>query len=303
MPKRDGGNRQLRAHELDAQDDQSQEAGLFKQAKPDTLKKRRIVKSRRSSTKKPKATGTPLRSNPFAGVNFASGTPIVESTKSHQLESFAPMGGGGVDDAEAQFLRKSRRLNQSFHKWVNKQMNIHEYSDWTIGVQDYITHMQKLKDKRRNGQSFPQSTPAAIADLASSKPPAPAAAKKAADSGDAGKPGEGTEDEEIKFTSRAKVFEFEKDNGYKVKGVGELRVLVHRTTQKSRLVMYDACKRLMLNLNLYKGITFKREGKNNVAFIAQSADADGKEEIKRRLIRVKTSALADSMKEALAKYC
>ena len=52
------------------------------------------------------------------------------------------------EDEDSAFVKKRKGLNKSFYKWVCKQFAENKFSDWTIGVQDYITHMKKLKQKR-----------------------------------------------------------------------------------------------------------------------------------------------------------
>ena len=51
------------------------------------------------------------------------------------------------EDEDSAFVKKRKGLNKSFYKWVCKQFAENKFSDWTIGVQDYITH-EKLKQKR-----------------------------------------------------------------------------------------------------------------------------------------------------------
>ena len=130
-----------------------------------------------------------------------------------------------------------------------KQFAENKFSDWTIGVQDYITHMKKLKQKRdKNTTTTTNST-------SSSATP-----KVAKDTSDGGNDDDG--DEKKVYEQRAKVFKLDTESKqYKQQGLGDLRIMVDKTTNKSRIVLYDACGRLMVNLNLYKGITFNREGK------------------------------------------
>ena len=317
-------------------DDQTEEAGTFKMADPETIKKRRIVKSvrrkRKTLTATPQSSADfPATSNPFAGFSglakeeedkpksnpFAGFSALTDndnntavddepfsvfSTMASQEKEQTPFPSASEpaplklsfekkveeEDEDSAFVKKRKGLNKSFYKWVCKQFAENKFSDWTIGVQDYITHMKKLKQKRDKNTTTTNGT---------SSNAAPKIAKDTTTSDGGNDDDDG--DEKKVYEQRAKVFKLDTESKqYKQQGLGDLRIMVDKTTNKSRIVLYDACGRLMVNLNLYKGITFNREGKKAVAFVASTAD----EGPAKYMVRVKNTELADALKEAFEKY-
>ena len=308
-------------------------------ADPETIKKRRIIKSvRRKRTKVTMTPSTsadfPQTSNPFAGFSGLAKDEEEEKPKSNPFAGFSalteqdntiddntsnpfsvfstmassqenektpfPSSGDPVpvlsfekkeeqhqeeEEEDSTFVKKRKGLNKSFYKWICKQFAENKFSDWTIGVQDYITHMKKLKQKRDKNTTTTNGT--------SSN----AAPKIAKDTSDGGNDDDG--DEKKVYEQRAKVFKLDTESKqYKQQGLGDLRIMMDKNTKKSRIVLYDACGRLMVNLNLYKGITFNREGKKAVAFVASTAD----EGPAKYMVRVKNTELADTLKESFEKY-
>lgn len=77
----------------------------------------------------------------------------------------------------------------------------------------------------------------------------------------------GEEDEQVLYTKRAKISEFipsNKENPYKVIGVGELKVLKNSTTNKSRiLVRSDGANRVLLNILINKDFKYESIGKGD----------------------------------------
>lgn len=310
MPKRSGGNRQLRPEEVALEDEQSGEPmGTFRVADAATLKKRRILKSRGVRRKKKKTTSSEgTRPNLFAGFSGLTQSTTDEDTKRQQTGVYGISGGGGdgrntksttgnaekadAENNDVSFVRRRRKLNQSFHKWVQRQMIENEFSDWTIGVQDYITHMQKLKKRRKKERIAPKDNggyvvPAELSKTTTKKEDKSDAADTDADDGN----------EIRKFVTRAKVMKMDSESEkWQSQGLGELRLLVDKTTNKSRIVVYDDCKQLKVNMNLYSGISFKRQGKKRIFFVAKTSD-DG--EFSQYFLSVKSPTVADGLKEAL----
>jgi len=326
MPKRGGENRQLRPSELEALEGaDSPAAGIFEMADADTIKTRRIVRSKRKSSSKRSRTkaaalgnesaGMPGK-NIFAGFQGLTGSndwaPAAPSMPS--LSSFADNGVAKSQDSldartpetvdHSAFIEKRRRLNASFHKWICRQMKSNEYSDWTIGVQDYISHMKRLKAKRDSPASSKSS--GMVASSASSSRTsetctnaAPAAKSDAnTDKSDVGGDDSPNADGETKkYEVRAKYFEFDKEaKQFKTKGLGDLRIMQDVATKKSRILLFDDCKRLKVNLNLYSGITYKITGKkkNNISFVIVTPDGPTSS-----MLRVKTGQMAVELMTAL----
>jgi len=212
--------------------------------------------------------------SPIPKLSFE--TPKLAAPETHIEEEEEDV----VEDST--FVKKRKGLNKSFYKWICKQYSENQFSDWTIGVQDYITHMKKLKQSRgkkttTNNSNSNDNTQQNNND------------NKDDDEGE----------EKRAYETRAKVFKLDTESKqYKQLGLGDLRIMVDKTTKKSRIVLYDACGRLMVNLNLYKGITFNREGKKAVAFVASTAD----EGPAKFMVRVKNTELADALKEAFEKH-
>ena len=312
-------------------------------ADPETIKKRRIIKSvRRKRTKVTMTPSTsadfPQTSNPFAGFSGLAKDEEEEKPKSNPFAGFSalteqdntiddntsnpfsvfstmassqenektpfPSSGDPVpvlsfekkeeqhqeeEEEDSTFVKKRKGLNKSFYKWICKQFAENKFSDWTIGVQDYITHMKKLKQKRE------KSTTTTTASQSNGT----SASNSAAKTNDASDEGNDDGDEKKVYETRAKVFKLDTESKqYKQQGLGDLRIMMDKNTKKSRIVLYDACGRLMVNLNLYKGITFNREGKKAVAFVASTAD----EGPAKYMVRVKNTELADTLKESFEKY-
>lgn len=197
------------------------------------------------------------------------------------------------------FIQRRRRLNKSFHKWVCKQMERNEYSDWTIGVQDYINHMRKLKSqKSKVSSSYSAKPKAASPSLASSSSTTTSTGPvvEVGESSDV-KTDDSSSSETKVHGVRAKYFEFSmEEKQFKVKGLGELRIMKEKEGGKSRVLMYDDCLRLKLNLALYAGIKYELTGKkkNNVSFIANKPAGPTK-----FMFRVKTGTAAMQLKSSL----
>lgn len=110
--------------------------------------------------------------------------------------------------------------------------------------------------------------------------------------------GPGEEDEESVYEKRAKVFEFI-GGQYKPKGLGILRILVHKNTKKARvLVRAEGSGRPLMNTLLRSQITYKNEGKGNVKVL--DFGADGKPLT--MLVRVKTADDSQELAALLEKY-
>lgn len=109
-------------------------------------------------------------------------------------------------------------------------------------------------------------------------------------------PGPGEEDEDCVYDKKTKVFEM-KDGEYKTLGVGFMRVLVHKETKKSRvLVRAEGSGRILLNIALRKEFTYSVVGKGQVKVIDI---VPGSEKPSVYLLRVKTEEDGNELKDKL----
>ncbi|CAI5759922.1 unnamed protein product [Candida verbasci] len=81
----------------------------------------------------------------------------------------------------------------------------------------------------------------------------------------------GEENEDLQFTVRAKLMEYNKENKedpYKNKGVGELKILTNKSTGKSRILLRaDGSFRVLLNTSISKSISYTKLGNANLITI------------------------------------
>ena len=107
----------------------------------------------------------------------------------------------------------------------------------------------------------------------------------------------GEENEEAKFTIRAKLMEFDASNTtnpYVNKGLGELKVLRNEETSKSRVVIRaDGSLRVLLNTLLSKDVSYSSMGNGSLVRIPVFS---GENKIETYVVKVKT---ADDGKELL----
>lgn len=107
----------------------------------------------------------------------------------------------------------------------------------------------------------------------------------------------GEENEETKFTIRAKLMEFDASNStnpYVNKGLGELKVLRNKETSKSRIIIRaDGSLRVLLNTLLSKDISYSSMGNGSLVRIPVFS---GENKIETYVVKVKT---ADDGKELL----
>lgn len=86
----------------------------------------------------------------------------------------------------------------------------------------------------------------------------------------------GEENEETKFTIRAKLMEFDASNStnpYVNKGLGELKVLRNKETSKSRIIIRaDGSLRVLLNTLLSKDISYSSMGNGSLVRIPVLAE-------------------------------
>lgn len=110
----------------------------------------------------------------------------------------------------------------------------------------------------------------------------------------------GEEDEENLYTKRSKLMLFNpanKEQPYETKGVGELKVLQNKETQKSRLlVRSDGANRVLLNAAITKGFKYETIGKGDTVRIPVVSN-EGK--IETYIARVKTPEDGGNLLKAL----
>jgi nucleoporin NUP2 len=109
--------------------------------------------------------------------------------------------------------------------------------------------------------------------------------------------GPGEENEDAVFEMRAKVYKLE-NKEFKVKGVGPLRILVHRDTKKARVVLRNSTGHVILNVLLRPEFQYKVEGKGQVRIGDISATGD----LDTYLVRVKTEADGKTLHDQLNQH-
>ncbi|KAF3490601.1 nucleoporin nsp1 [Arthroderma uncinatum] len=108
--------------------------------------------------------------------------------------------------------------------------------------------------------------------------------------------GPGEEDEDAVFECRARGYQLT-DGNWKVKGVGILRILKHRTNNKSRILLRaDPSGSIILNNHLMPEIEYKQNG-NNVQFLVASESG-----FHQWMLRVKTDESAVNLKDSMEKH-
>ncbi|CCH45930.1 E3 SUMO-protein ligase [Wickerhamomyces ciferrii] len=110
----------------------------------------------------------------------------------------------------------------------------------------------------------------------------------------------GEEDEDVTYTKRSKLSIYQpgnKENPYESKGLGELKVLKHKETSKSRiLVRSDGANRVLLNAAISKDFKYDTIGNGNTVRIP-IVTAEGK--IETYIARVKTPEDGKNLLNAL----
>ncbi|KAK2746036.1 hypothetical protein FQN57_003376 [Myotisia sp. PD_48] len=105
--------------------------------------------------------------------------------------------------------------------------------------------------------------------------------------------GPGEEDEDPSFESRSRAYKMV-DGGWKVQGVGLLRILKHRDTNKSRVILRaDPSGKLVLNVNLIPDVEYKQR-QNSVMFAVPT-----KSGIEHWMLRVKEEPKAAELAELM----
>jgi len=110
--------------------------------------------------------------------------------------------------------------------------------------------------------------------------------------------------EETKFEIRAKMFKVADEDGKKVNkdlGIGIVKILKDRTSEKCRILMRSDTGRVQLNLGLYKGMKFNPSANSSsVSFCVPSEDPQSPLDI--RILKVKKGKL-DSLLSKLEESC
>ena len=110
----------------------------------------------------------------------------------------------------------------------------------------------------------------------------------------------GEENEEIMFVHRAKLYRFDKE--WKEKGIGEMKILKHRTSGKVRLLMRrDQIFKLCCNHYIASGMTLQYvKGSSRMLCWFTSADfSDGEAKPEKLAIKFKTEEVAAKFKETV----
>ena len=106
----------------------------------------------------------------------------------------------------------------------------------------------------------------------------------------------GEEDEDAVFEQRCKLFRF-RDNEYKERGLGNLKVMKHKTTGKGRLVMRRELVNLVC-LNCWSCSKIERVRDTQVRFAGLDA-SDGEPEMTVFVVKFKTEELTDTFMKHL----
>ena len=215
MPnKRQNTNSQV--NRLDYDDDNSgDEAGEFKKASEDVIKKRKkiVVSGRKRyqisgnasagasslgnslGKSAPSTTGgvfggvnlapsgapsasAPASSNPFASVVL--GGPASSSSSSSLpvwgAKASAPTPAPSAPSTPSAPASKIERLNASFIKWLKRQAVQNPASDYSAGISDYINHATKIVAEEEKTKAVAAPAPAPAPASAHAPAPAPAPA-------------------------------------------------------------------------------------------------------------------------------
>lgn len=126
----------------DREDDDSdkEDAGQFKQADRDELKRRVIKVGRRSVSNSPAAPG------PFANFGFGSGASKAPSSSfSLPNGSAGAKLGSPAKEPNPDFLGRLKSLNECMARWVQKHLNSNPYRDFTPVFRDYERHIKEIR--------------------------------------------------------------------------------------------------------------------------------------------------------------
>ena len=105
----------------------------------------------------------------------------------------------------------------------------------------------------------------------------------------------GEEDEDILFCERAKLYRYDTDaNQMKERGIGEMKILQHKTTKLCRILMRrEQVLKLCANHNISADIELKPHQGSANAFLWSAMDfADGESKHETLCVRFKTEAQA-----------
>ncbi|KAL1859962.1 hypothetical protein Plec18167_006433 [Paecilomyces lecythidis] len=109
----------------------------------------------------------------------------------------------------------------------------------------------------------------------------------------------GEEDEDMLIEIRARALKMESGSGWQSQGVGWLRVLKHKTTSRSRVILRaDPSGKVVLNASLLPQIKYKESG-TSVQFLIPKAEG-APEQWAIRVKKEEVSRLASTMEEAKA---
>ncbi|MED6120072.1 hypothetical protein PIB30_017519 [Stylosanthes scabra] len=102
----------------------------------------------------------------------------------------------------------------------------------------------------------------------------------------------GEEDENVIFRANSALFEFA-DGSWKERGKGELKVNVHRGTEKARLLMRARGNyRLILNASLYSEMKLKNMDKKGVSFACINSASEGSRAVTKMGTAIRGSCLS-----------
>lgn len=114
----------------------------------------------------------------------------------------------------------------------------------------------------------------------------------------------GEEDEEVLFCQRAKLFRFDADTKqWKERGIGEMKILKHRTQNRSRIMMRrDQVLKLCANHQISKDMKLTTMANSDKTWCWVANDYSEEELKAQKLaVRFKTTELAEKFKEVFEK--
>lgn len=143
--KRNNDRGQMRREEVEALDDQEEEAaGEFRRASTEVLAKRKIYKINRTSFEVNSSDNKPLFNTALfptpTGLTLTQPSNITTSTKTQSISV-------ETDNNNALYKEKMAKLNKSFLDWFEKQCSQNPTGVFTDAVEGYIKYCHELAVK------------------------------------------------------------------------------------------------------------------------------------------------------------
>jgi len=151
--KRSNINSQQRKEDVDNDDDDNEEnqQGTFNKASEEELKNRKIIKIKRKIPGSTEDIQAPkIISNPFASlgnsflINPSATISIPSSITANSSNNVISTDNIRTND---EFTIRIKKLNESFSKWMDKQINENSYSLWIDAARDYIKYANEIVEK------------------------------------------------------------------------------------------------------------------------------------------------------------